>query len=73
MPFAVAGLVDDSLSLSTYGVTPSNGMLNVLRYVERLQCGVVNAETTIERLDDFGALEILDGHDGLGQVIHRPA
>jgi LDH2 family malate/lactate/ureidoglycolate dehydrogenase len=51
------------------GVTPSHGVLRLPWYAARLRSGVMHAVTEPELLTDAGAIAVLDGHDGVGQVI----
>jgi LDH2 family malate/lactate/ureidoglycolate dehydrogenase len=42
-------------------------------YVERLRGGVMTAVTKSERVVDSGAVVVLDGHHGIGQVLTAEA
>lgn len=66
---ADAMLVSDSLVVSDAWGHPSHGMLRLSWYVERLRSGVMTANTTPASITDLGAAAVLDGMDGIGQVI----
>ena len=42
-------------------------------YVDRIRAGVMRAETQSERIVDAGAVAVVDGHDGVGQVLAAQA
>lgn len=69
VPDADARLVSDSLVTADLWGHPSHGMLRLPWYVARLRSGVMQAVTREEVLVDAGAVAVLDGHDGVGQVI----
>ena len=66
---------DDALLVSTSLVTadiwghPSHGMLRLGWYVARLRAGVMNPVSRVETMVDTGPLIVLDGHDGVGQIV----
>jgi LDH2 family malate/lactate/ureidoglycolate dehydrogenase len=47
----------------------SHGVLRLGWYVARIKAGVVRAVTEPETVIDGGAIAVIDGHDGIGQVI----
>jgi LDH2 family malate/lactate/ureidoglycolate dehydrogenase len=47
----------------------SHGVLRLSWYVARINAGVVRAVTEPETVIDGGAIAVIDGHDGMGQVI----
>ena len=47
----------------------SHGVLRLSWYVARINAGVVRAVTEPETVIDGGAIAVIDGHDGIGQVI----
>ena len=51
----------------------SHGVLRAPIYVERLCSQAMNPAPDIKKLRGFGALEILDGDDGMGFVVGRAA
>ncbi|MFE7224322.1 Ldh family oxidoreductase [Nocardioides sp. NPDC057577] len=69
VPEADAGLVSDSLVTADLWGHPSHGMLRLPWYVARLRSGVMAAVTCEEIVVDTGALAVMDGRDGVGQVI----
>jgi LDH2 family malate/lactate/ureidoglycolate dehydrogenase len=48
-------------------------VLRLSWYVARLQSGVMQAVTRAERAVDAGAIAVIDGHDGIGQVLAASA
>ncbi|MGO1173414.1 MAG: Ldh family oxidoreductase [Actinomycetaceae bacterium] len=64
-----AALVADSLVRAELWGHHSHGLLRLPWYVARLRSGAMRAETTEETLVDTGALVLLDGADGIGQVL----
>jgi LDH2 family malate/lactate/ureidoglycolate dehydrogenase len=69
VPDAHARLVADSLVTADLWGHPSHGMLRLSWYVARLQSGVMRAVTETEVVVDSGAVAVLDGRDGIGQVV----
>ncbi|MER7559558.1 Ldh family oxidoreductase [Nocardioides sp. NPDC126508] len=69
VPQADARLVSDSLVTADLWGHPSHGMLRLPWYVARLRSGVMSAVTREEIVVDTGALAVMDGRDGVGQVI----
>ena len=66
---------DDALMLADSLVTAerwghaSHGMLRLPWYVTRLRSGAMTPVTRCERVVDQGAIAVLDGHEGIGQVL----
>ncbi len=51
---------------------PSHGMLRLPWYLARLQSGAMRPVTETETVSSFAAVSVIDGHDGIGQVVtHR--
>ncbi len=73
VPEADADLVADSLVQSDLWGHQSHGVLRLPWYVARLRTGVMTAVTAPEVVADAGALQILDGRDGIGQVLTETA
>ena len=73
VPAADADLVADSLVRADAWGHASHGVMRVPAYVERLRAGVMRAVTRVEVVVDAGAVAVLDGHDGVGQVIAAAA
>lgn len=68
-----AYLLADSLVAAELWGHSSHGMLRLPWYVERLRNGAMKAVTRSETVIDNGALIVLDGHDGIGQVLTAQA
>ena len=64
-----ARLVSDSLVTADLWGHPSHGMLRLPWYVARLRSGVMEAVTREELVVDAGAVAVMDGRDGVGQVV----
>ena len=69
VPGADALLLADSLVAAELWGHSSHGMLRLPWYVERLRSGAMSTTTEPETLTDSGALVLLDGRDGIGQVL----
>jgi LDH2 family malate/lactate/ureidoglycolate dehydrogenase len=69
VPDADAELVADSLVTADLWGHQSHGVLRLSWYVDRIRAGVMQAVTTPETVTDTGALVVVDGHDGVGQVL----
>lgn len=73
VPTADAHLLADSLVTAELWGHASHGMLRLPWYVERLRHGVMSALTRADTVVDSGALVVLDGNDGIGQVLTAQA
>lgn len=73
VPAADAHLLADSLVTAELWGHPSHGMLRLPWYVARLRSGAMAAETTVTTVRDQGAVVVLDGNDGIGQVVTQRA
>ena len=73
VPPVDAGLVANSLLQADLWGHQSHGLLRLPWYVERLRSGAMRADATPETLVDTGSLLLLDGHDGIGQVLAETA
>jgi LDH2 family malate/lactate/ureidoglycolate dehydrogenase len=69
VPGEDARLVADSLVAADLWGHQSHGVLRLSWYVNRIRAGVMAAVTTPETVADTGALAVVDGHDGVGQVL----
>ncbi len=69
LPAADAHLVADSLVRADLWGHQSHGLMRLSWYVARIRAGVVHAVTQRELVVDAGAVAVLDGRDGVGQVI----
>lgn len=73
VPSADAALVADTLVKAELWGHPSHGMLRLPWYVERLRSGAMRAVTSPEVLSDSGSIVVVDGQDGIGQVLANRA
>src|SRR5918993_5621540 len=73
MPSADAALVADSLVQADLWGHGSHGMLRLPWYAARLRSGAMSAVTDPAVLADTGPLGLLDGRDGIGQVLTERA
>jgi LDH2 family malate/lactate/ureidoglycolate dehydrogenase len=69
VPGADAGLVADTLVQADLWGHQSHGVLRLGWYLARLRSGVMAAVTAPELVVDAGAVAVLDGRDGIGQVL----
>ena len=69
LPADDARLAADTLVQADLWGHQSHGVLRLSWYVARLRTGVMQAVTRPEIVVDAGALAVMDGHDGVGQVI----
>jgi len=78
--FGAAGLDDADAALAAglmvatnlYGID-SHGALRLSIYVQRLKAGQVNPRPRIHTISRFGALEVMDGDNGLGYLVGTAA
>ena len=68
-----AALFADSLVQADLWGHQSHGVLRLGWYVARLASGAMQAVTRAERVIDAGAVAVIDGHDGIGQVLAAEA
>jgi LDH2 family malate/lactate/ureidoglycolate dehydrogenase len=69
VPAVDADLLADTLVTAELWGHASHGMLRLPWYVARLRSGATRRVTTTEVVRDTGAVVVLDGHDGIGQVV----
>lgn len=69
VPEADARLVADSLVTADLWGHPSHGLLRLGWYTARLESGVMNPVTDPQTVVDGGAVAVLDGRDGIGQIV----
>jgi LDH2 family malate/lactate/ureidoglycolate dehydrogenase len=69
VPDEDAHLVSDSLVTADAWGHPSHGMLRLGWYAARLQSGAMSPVTVPDLVVDGGAVAVLDGRDGVGQVV----
>jgi LDH2 family malate/lactate/ureidoglycolate dehydrogenase len=73
MPEQDAWLAADTLIQADLWGHQSHGLLRLGWYYARLQSGAMRALTNTSMVVDAGAISVMDGHDGVGQVITRRA
>ena len=73
LPAEDAGLVADSLVRADLWGHSSHGVMRAPWYLDRVKNGVMKPVTVQERVIDAGAIAVVEGHDGVGQVIARDA
>src|SRR4051794_41528182 len=73
VPAADAALVADSLVQADLWGHQSHGLLRLPWYAARLRSGAMRAHTEPAVLTDTGPLALLDGRDGIGQVLTEKA
>ncbi|WAL81231.1 Ldh family oxidoreductase [Pandoraea sp. XJJ-1] len=73
VPAADAHLLADSLVVAELWGHSSHGMLRLPWYADRLRSGVMTARTQSEIVMDGGAVSIVDGRHGIGQVLTAQA
>jgi len=73
MPEQDAYLAADTLIQADLWGHQSHGLLRLGWYYARLQSGAMKAVTNTSMVVDAGAISVMDGHDGVGQVITRRA
>lgn len=69
MPDADSLLCADTLVQADLWGHPSHGMLRLSWYAARLRAGVCEPVARPETVVDAGAIAVIDGHDGMGQVL----
>ena len=71
VPEADAQLLADTLVQADLWGHQSHGVLRLGWYLERIRNGVMKPITQPEFVVDAGAIAVIDGHDGVGQVLTR--
>jgi LDH2 family malate/lactate/ureidoglycolate dehydrogenase/mannose-6-phosphate isomerase-like protein (cupin superfamily) len=69
VPERDARLVADSLVTADLWGHQSHGVMRLGWYVNRIRAGVMRAVTAPETVTDTGPAAVVDGHDGVGQVL----
>lgn len=69
VPSDDARLVAHSLVEAERWGHPSHGVLRLAWYMARIRSGVVQPRTSPELIVDRGAIAVVDGRDGVGQII----
>ena len=73
VPQSDAALAADTLVQADLWGHQSHGLLRLGWYYARLKSGAMKAVTHTSLPNDAGAICVMDGHDGIGQVITRQA
>ncbi|MDB5824012.1 MAG: malate dehydrogenase-like protein [Herminiimonas sp.] len=73
VPASDADFVADTLVQSDLWGHQSHGVLRVGWYYERLRSGAMKAVTTPQTVLDGGAVAVIDGKDGVGQIVAKHA
>ena len=69
MPPHDARLAADTLVQADLWGHQSHGLMRLPWYVARLQAGTARPVAAPEQIVDVGAVGVIDGHDGMGQVV----
>ncbi len=69
LPKSDAELLSDSLVQADLWGHPSHGVMRTFWYGKRIQSGATKAASAYELVLDGGAIAVIDGNDGVGQVI----
>jgi len=69
VPETDAALLADTLVQADLWGHQSHGVLRLDWYLARIRKGVMSAATRAELVVDAGAVAVIDGHDGVGQVV----
>lgn len=73
VPDPDAALLADTLVTAELWGHASHGVLRLPWYAARLASGAMAPVTEVEPVSDHGAVVVLDGHDGIGQVVTQRA
>ncbi|WP_147061719.1 Ldh family oxidoreductase [Knoellia locipacati] len=73
VPSHDADLLADTLLVAELWGHPSHGAIRLPWYLTRIRSGAMRAVTEVETVRDTGSVVVLDGHDGLGQVVTQRA
>jgi LDH2 family malate/lactate/ureidoglycolate dehydrogenase len=69
VPHDDAAILANSLVNADLWGHQSHGVMRLSWYAKRLQSGAMLAVTEAETIVDAGAIAVIDGHDGIGQVL----
>ncbi len=69
MPASDADLLGDTLVQADLWGHQSHGLMRLPWYLARLNSGAMQAKTSPELVVNAGAIAVIDGHDGVGQVL----
>jgi len=73
VPERDASLLADTLVQADLWGHQSHGLLRTRWYLERIKNGVASAETKLVTVIDGGAVHVMDGNGGIGQVVAKQA
>ncbi len=73
VPDKVARVVADSLVLGNLKGHDSHGVIRIIEYVDWIGKGWINPHAELKVLNDEGAILVLDGQRGFGQLMGREA
>jgi LDH2 family malate/lactate/ureidoglycolate dehydrogenase len=73
MPIEDAKTIADTLVQADLWGHQSHGVLRMPWYLERIRLGTMSPTTKIDTVRDHGAVAVLDGNEGVGQVIAKHA
>lgn len=73
VPSEDAVLLADSLLVAELWGHPSHGAIRLPWYLARIRSGAMRAVTEVVTVRDSGSVVVLDGQDGLGQVVTQRA
>lgn len=73
LPQASAELLADTLVQADLWGHPSHGIMRLFWYAKRLESGAIRADALPRTEDSPGALGVIDGGDGVGQVVAQAA
>ncbi len=73
VPAEEADFLADTLVQADLWGHQSHGVMRTSWYYDKLLTGAMKAATATETVVDAGAIAVIDGHDGVGQVIARHA
>ncbi|HEY4250271.1 MAG TPA: Ldh family oxidoreductase [Roseomonas sp.] len=73
LPQDDAALVADTLVKADLWGHSSHGVMRAPWYIDRVKTGMMTPVTQTETLVDLGAIGVIHGHDGVGQVIAKQA
>lgn len=73
VPSDHAYTVAESLVEANLRGVDSHGVILLPRYIKRIKLGLMNPEVVLKVVRDSGAIAVIDGYNGLGQVIATKA
>ena len=73
MPKSDADWIADTLVQAELKGVSSHGVIRMPQYTKRLELSLVNPKPKITTIKDAGSLALLDGDNGMGQIVSRDA